>query len=177
MNINFILFVFSSATILRWVEKYFWDDWTFFTFMVLLVTADTLTGFAVAWKNHTVSSTKMQGLLIKIFAYGITLFLVHAISAATTKSRPESFMADLIPHIDSMLYAFLVTREALSIDENLGKLGYSVLPKWIRKRMAAYDENGLAKPNVQGETVKPIEPTITPNTPITPIEPINTLPK
>lgn len=173
MNINPILFVFSSATVLRWVEKYFWDDWTFFTFMVLLVTADTLTGLAVAWKNHTVSSTKMQGLLIKIFSYGVTLFLVHAISAATTKSRPESFMSELIPHIDSMLYAFLVTREALSIDENLGKLGYSVLPKWIRKRMAAYDKNGFAKTNTPVETVKPIESPVLPNIPSSPIEPIN----
>lgn len=172
MNTQLILFLFSSATVLRWVEKYFWDDWTFFMFMVLLVTADTLTGIAVAWKNHTVSSTKMQGLLIKIFSYGVTLFLIHALSSATTKSRPESFMADLVPHIDSMLYAFLVTREALSIDENLGKLGYNVLPKWIRKRMAAYDENGIAKTNESNVPSTPVQPT-----PITLINPIDNTPK
>lgn len=180
MNTKLFILAFGFAPLFNFIEKYIWDDWTFLIFMVFLVGVDTATGMLYAWKQHEISSKKMKGLLTKVFAYGATLITVHIMSSFTVKNQPNTMIADILPYLDSLMYSFLVFREVLSINENLGKLGYPMLPKFILKRLADFDENGLAKPNVQGETVKPIEPTITPNTPITPItpiEPINTLPK
>lgn len=166
-----ILFTFSFAPLISFIEKYVWADWPFLMFMVLLVVVDTATGMLYAWKEHEISSKKMKGLLIKVFAYGATLITVHIMSSFTVNSQPNSMMADIIPYLDSLMYTFLVFRETLSINENLGKLGHPMLPKYILKRIAGFNEDGFIKEN------KPSEPTITPNTPITPIEPINTLPK
>lgn len=114
-------------------------------FMVLLIGIDTASGMLFAWKEHNFSSKKMQSLLIKICVYGLTLITVHIISAFTVKNQPNTMLADLLPFLDSVMYSFLVFREVLSINENMGKLGYPMLPKFVLKRFADFDENGFVK--------------------------------
>jgi len=147
MNTKILLFAFGFAPILQFIEKYIWDDWSFLLFMCLLVAIDTASGVLFAWKEHNFSSKKMQSLLIKIVVYGLTLVTVHIISAFTVKNQPNTMLADILPFMDSIMYSFLVFREVLSINENMGKLGYPMLPKFILKRFADFDENGLAKKN------------------------------
>jgi len=154
MNTKILLFAFGFAPMLQFIEKYIWDDWSFLLFMCLLVSIDTASGMLFAWKEHNFSSKKMQSLLIKIVVYGLTLVTVHIISAFTVKNQPNTMLADILPFMDSIMYSFLVFREVLSINENMGKLGYPMLPKFILKRFADFDENGLAKKNETQETPK-----------------------
>jgi toxin secretion/phage lysis holin len=142
MNTKLFILAFGFAPILSFIEKYIWDDWSFLMFMVLLVAIDTASGTLYAIKEHQFSSKKMQPLLIKIVVYGLTLITVHIMSAFTVKNQPNTMIADILPYLDSIMYSFLVFREVLSINENLGKLGYPMLPKFVLKRFADFDENG-----------------------------------
>ncbi len=172
MNTKLFILAFGFAPIVHFIEKYIWDDWSFLLFMTLLVMIDTATGMLYAWKEHVFSNKKMQSLLIKILVYGCTLVTVHIISAFTVKNQPNTMIADLLPYMDRIMYFFLVSREVLSINENMGKLGYPMLPKFILKRFADFDENGLAKKPESNVPSTPVQPT-----PITPINPIDNTPK
>jgi phage-related holin len=155
MNTKLFIMAFFMMPVFRFVEKYVWDDWSFLMFMTLLIMIDTATGMVYAWKEHNFSSKRMQSLVIKVFVYGATLVTIHIITAFTVKNRPDAMMADFLPYMDSLMYSFLVFREVLSINENMGKLGYPMLPKFILKRFADFDENGLAKKpetNIQNNT-------------------------
>lgn len=163
---------FFMMPVFRFVEKYIWDDWSFLMFMTLLIMIDTATGMLYAWKEHNFSSKRMQSLIIKVFVYGATLVTIHIITAFTVKKQPNTMMADFLPYMDSLMYSFLVFREVLSINENMGKLGYPMLPKFIMKRFADFDENGLAKKPESNVPSTPVQPT-----PITPINPIDNTPK
>lgn len=142
MNTKLFILAFGLAPIFSVIEKYFWDDWSFLMFMVILVAIDTASGMLFAFKEHKFSSKKMQSLLIKIVVYGLTLITVHIMSAFTVKNQPNSIMSDILPYLDSVMYSFLVFREVLSINENFGKLGYPMLPKFVLKRFEDFDENG-----------------------------------
>lgn len=146
LNKLVLSFIFLGP-LFDFIEKYFWNDWSFLMFMIILVGIDTLTGMLYAWKQHTFSSKKINTIFTKICVYGLTLVTVHAISHHTVNNSPNSIIVEIVPYLDSVMYSFLVFREVLSINENMGKLGYPMLPKWVLRRFIDFDENGLPVKN------------------------------
>jgi phage-related holin len=131
------------APIVAFVERYLWNDWEFAAALAVLITLDTLCGLVRAWKHHRLNSQCLNGLLLKVFAYGAALVMVHTISHHTVHGKPNSLLADVVPWLDAALYGAILFREALSIHEHLAALGYSVLPVWALRRLTSWSLHHL----------------------------------
>lgn len=165
--ISLIIPAFILAPAISLIERYIFADWAFALTMAVLVATDTFLGSLYAWKTGKVSSKGMLGLFIKVIVYGLTLITVHGISHHTVNGQPNSILASVIPYFDSVMYTFILLREFISIDEKCGKLGYPLLPKYIRKRLLAFDENGMYVP----ETAQAAQTTNNEPTPTNPTSP------
>lgn len=131
---------------IRFFEKYIWNDWQFAATMIILVAIDTFLGFYFAWSTGTVSSRKLGGVGTKLLVYGMSLATIHNISHHTVHGDQNNILASILPWMDATMYGFFVIREALSINENCGKLGFPLLPNFITKRFQDFNESGKFEP-------------------------------
>lgn len=175
MKITLILLAFAAMfePLTAFVDKFILSDWEFMGMMALLVVFDTATGMYAAWRLHVVSSKKMIGVPIKIVVYGISLSVIHIVSTATVNGQPNSAMAEIAQWFDSIVYTFLMFRETLSINENLGKVNMGILPAFLMKRIQDFNEKGKfdaspppAVPLAETQPVTEVAPT--PAVPVAP---------
>jgi len=142
MELSKDLFLASAAALWAWATalfaKYFFDDWEFVGFLGALVFCDTVTGILAAVKNKCFSSKKMGATVYKVLVYSITLIAVHAITRHTVSGKPNVVVGLFVEYLDATLYTFIVLREAVSIHENLKKLGYGLMPVFLEKKISEW---------------------------------------
>jgi toxin secretion/phage lysis holin len=139
------LFVLAgfTAPLIAFVEKYIWSDWQFATLLFIVVICDTSTGLYAAWKSKTINSKAFERVFVKIALYCFALVSVHAVAQYIKLSGGNiPYLADVIGYFDSAIYAGILFRELLSINENLAKVDVVLLPKWLTKRLQAFDDDG-----------------------------------
>lgn len=98
-----------------------------------LLLIDVITGTMVAFKTHTFSSRGFFRSPVKFLVY----FLMLIVSRLADKSLPVQVLS---PVMDS----FIVVTEAISILENIYKLGFPV-PHILVKRLKAYYEKNSSQ--------------------------------
>jgi len=145
---SIMLFAGFLAPIIGFIEKYLWSDWQFASMLAIVVVADTLTGLFAAWKSKTIHSRAFERVFIKVALYSIALISVHAVAQyLNNKGNTIPYFTDVVGYFDSAIYAGVLFRELLSINENLAKVGVVLLPKWLTKRLQAFDDEGNPNTN------------------------------
>ena len=92
-----------------------------------LMFLDTITGFVAAFSSgQPITSAKLSRILVKIVAYGASII----VAAVTTRHMPGLDSAHA-PVVTAVL-AIVIATEALSILENIGKMGFKRLT-WLSK--------------------------------------------
>lgn len=94
----------------------------------ILIFLDTFTGVWFAVRQKTVSSRGFYRVITKCFAY----FIMIVVGRLVDKNIPLPLAAPIID-------AFLVTTEAVSILENLGKLQFPIPMALITKLKSFYE--------------------------------------
>jgi len=89
----------------------------------------------VAIKNRSFSSKGMKSTIYKVAAYSLALIAVHSLTHHTVAGRPNPVLRLFVEYLDATLYTFIVFREALSIHENLKKMGYGLLPEFLEEKI------------------------------------------
>lgn len=145
------------APIIQFVERFFWSDWEFAAMLGIMVFLDTLTGVLCAWLARSISSRRFYRTFLKITAYGVTLTVVHTLSHHTVHGQPNTVFGAIVPFFDSVVYAAILFREALSIHENLTQLGYPLLPPFITRRLQRFQQEGwkAVKPAPEAQETPP----------------------
>jgi len=142
MEISKDVFLAGAAALWGWATaffaKYFFDDWEFVGFLAALVMVDTATGMLAAVKNRCFSSKKMKGAIYKVGAYSLALIAVHSMTRHTVFGKPNPLVGLFVDYLDATLYTFIVFREALSIHENLKKMGYGLLPAFLENKISEW---------------------------------------
>jgi hypothetical protein len=138
------------APVIRFVERFLWSDWEFAGFLGVLVALDTIAALINAWRHADVSVRLIDDLLLKLFAYSATLITTHTLSHYTVHGEPNSLLGELVPYFDAVVYAAILSREALSLHEELRQMGYPLLPPFLLRRLrdvrAAGSEAAAAPP-------------------------------
>lgn len=92
-----------------------------------LMFLDTITGFVAAYATgQAITSTKLSRILVKIVAYGSSII----VAAVVTRHLPGLIGAHST--VVTAVLAIVIATEALSILENIGKMGFKRLA-WLRK--------------------------------------------
>lgn len=92
-----------------------------------LMFLDTITGFVAAFSTgQAITSAKLSRILVKIVAYGSSII----VAAVTTRHMPGLNAAHAA--VVTAALAIVIATEALSIIENIGKMGFKRLA-WLSK--------------------------------------------
>lgn len=133
------------STSIFFIEKYLFDDWQFIMFLMILVALDTITGIWAAFLKNKISSKTFGKVITKLIVYGIALIVSHSlINYQISESKNELF-----GWIDSLVYAAIMVREAISVFENLGKISPGLIPSWILKKLKDFDDDGEVNNSTQ----------------------------
>ncbi|MDX5394831.1 MAG: phage holin family protein, partial [Hymenobacteraceae bacterium] len=120
----------------QFFETYIFSDWGFAIFLGIAIMLDTVTGVAVAWVRNRIHSKSLRKQFCeKVFQYAVGLIIVHGLAAHTVDGLSNPAFAMIMPYFKGFMYMLFIGAEALSVDENMGKLGRPFLPKFFRKRM------------------------------------------
>ena len=138
LNKSYILLSISVSFIIQIFEKYFFNDWQFLGFLVVLMSIDTITGFIKYWKLKQISSKGFSALFIKFLLYSSVLITGHVL----TQFQINGNQNIIFSWIDDLIYSAIVVREAISIFENIAIINPELFPQWILKRLKAFDESG-----------------------------------
>jgi len=146
---DFLLLSLSLATLMSFVEKYLFSDWTFLQFLTILIILDTFLGLVKNWKRGTISSKGFGDLFYKLLVYASVLITAHVIMYFTVNGQHVSIKGSSF--FDDILMSGMILRESISIFENIAKIRPNLLPKFILKKLHDFDS----------ESGKPIQPQIT----------------
>jgi len=99
----------------------FQNDASILMIIYLLICIDTITGFWIAYRKRNIKSSAFVRVTMKCFIY----FLLIIVGRLVDNVVPVKFAA-------TIMESFLAITEALSILENIGKLGFPVPTKLIK---------------------------------------------
>ncbi len=136
-----------GSPFIRLFEKYIFNDWQFLIFLVIIIFCDTAVGFIKHYLKNSISDAGFGKFFKKIIIYGFTLHLCHIL----THYQVNGAVNAIFNWVDDMIYAAIMTREAISILQHLGEIKPDLLPSWILKRLKKFDETGDIK-NLTNET-------------------------
>jgi toxin secretion/phage lysis holin len=122
------------------IEKYFFSDWDFLGFLLVLILVDTIMGVQRSWVQRTVSSRGFSRIFIKLCVYANLLILTHVMTHFTVRNEPNQ----IFKWFDYFMYSCMMAREALSILEHIAFIEPRLVPKLLLKRLALISEEGLA---------------------------------
>jgi len=130
------LWAFLLSIASKWALHLAELDVIFVINLAALVTMDTVTGVALAFKRRQVSSESFGRLFYKLIIYSILLYSVHL--ATYGLPMGASFAAKFL---DGLVYSTIAFREVLSIIENLQGLGVVKLPSVIQEALAKVEQD------------------------------------
>jgi phage-related holin len=123
-------------------NKYVFSDWDFVPFLAVAIMLDTLTGVYVNAKLSRLHSFKMRSLFEKLQQYAIGLIIIHGIASHLVDGSPNTVVQMIVPFLKGSFYAYMLVCEAISIEENLQRIGSGYLPKWVKRKLMDYRETG-----------------------------------
>ena len=137
-----VLYIAPILTFTReWISNYILFDTVMIVNMFIIILIDTLLGFAVAYKLHTISSNSFSRVFTKIIVYMVLLISVHITTHFTSTTATNS----MVLWLDSVMYSAIFIRELLSIFEKTSKLGIFTVPTSILKRLNDFNDDGKSK--------------------------------
>jgi phage-related holin len=144
MRISIALFMLTPflATVEELVNTYIFSDWNFVVFLAIAVILDTMSGFYVNIKLRNIHSFRMRSVWEKIAQYAIGLIIVHGIASHMVDGEPNQVVILVVPFIKGLCYFYMLACEAISIEENLNKIGKGILPHWISSKLLSFKETG-----------------------------------
>lgn len=141
LKMTFLGLVAIVAPMVRVIEKYVFADWQFLIFLLILVGIDTALGLVHAFNKSQLDSNGFGQVIKKLTIYFILLILSHVLVHFTVDGHENV----LFSWFNTAVYSSLMTREAISIVTNLGKLYPGLVPPFIVKRLKDFDENGTER--------------------------------
>lgn len=136
--IPFIIAIPTSPAI-DWLEKYFWNDWEFLRWLVVLIILDTITAIWYHFKKRDLSSNGFSRLPIKLIVYSVLLIVANVLCGFTIQGESQTTFT----LFRTVVCNALMIREAFSICENLTKMYPQFVSPKIRKYLDKFNsENG-----------------------------------
>lgn len=123
------------------LDTYFFDDWFFLIFLLVIIGVDTISGTYKAWKKKTLESRAYARLFEKLLTYGSLLVMAHVLMNFPIKGKPTG----LFDWLDNVLYCLMMVREAISILENFAEINPKGISTKILARLKNFDESGQFK--------------------------------
>lgn len=121
--------------------KYLFDDWDFVVFLVLIIALDTIFGI---WKSvkqkgwKSISSEKMERLLVKVLLYFGVLCVSHMLGSFTIHGQVNNYFT----WVDSALYGYMMAREAYSVLENISAIDENTVSRSFMDRLKSFWTSG-----------------------------------
>jgi phage-related holin len=127
----------SLAPVVEVFQTYFFADWQFLASLLTLVGLDTVLGLYVAWRNKSINEKGFGKFFSKLIVYSALLVVTHVLISF----RIQGQHLGIFNFIDDSLYSGIIVREAISILTNVGRINPDLVPKWILKRLQAFDND------------------------------------
>lgn len=126
------------SPLLSWVEKFVFADWEFLQFLLVLLVVDTVLGLVYAYRSKTISSNKFASFFLKVLLYGSFLILIHVLTSFTEGGETTGIFG----WFRIVGYGALMTREGISIVENIGKISPNLLGSKVLEKLKQFDNQG-----------------------------------
>ncbi|QKS71892.1 phage holin family protein [Paenalkalicoccus suaedae] len=131
--------------------SFLWGEWSvFLTALFVFVTFDWLTGLAAAWRNEELSAREgFWGVTKKMFIFGVITLAYHADNVYAELADGPLEIGEF--HLSAVGAAILwyLANEAISITENLGRIGMR-LPTFAIKAIKAFESKDESKKDKDG---------------------------
>ena len=131
----------ALSPIIGFIEKYYYDDWEFLKFLIILIVGDTILGFLKHMKTKTLSSKAWGQIIYKLISYMSLLIVAHIFVSFSINGSP----VNIFDWFEKLVLTSLIVKEGISIIENIGALNQNIVPKWILTKLKEFDKNGKFK--------------------------------
>ncbi|WP_299755298.1 phage holin family protein [uncultured Pontibacter sp.] len=138
-------------------NKYVFSDWDFVPFLAVAITIDTLTGVYVNAKLGRIHSFRMRSLFEKLQMYVVGLIIIHGLASHLVDGSPNQLVQLIVPFGKGAFYFYMLACEAISVEENLQRIGKGYLPKWIKTKLMDYKETGRVEQRTPPQPATPSE--------------------
>lgn len=136
------LSVSAALAVLKTIaDTYFFDDWAFVMFLLVIIGVDTVTGTYRAWKQKNLESRAYARLFEKLLTYGSLLVMAHVLMNFPISGK----VTGLFDWVDNVLYCAMIVRESISILENYAEIDPKGVSTKILARLKKFDESGQFK--------------------------------
>lgn len=123
------------SPVLDWLEKYFWNDWEFLRWLMILIIIDTVTSIWYHFRHRDLSSNGFARLPMKLIVYGLLLIVANILCSFTIQGETQSTYT----LFRTVVCNALIIREGTSICENLMKLYPQYVSPKIRKYLNKFN--------------------------------------
>jgi phage-related holin len=120
------------------IETYFFADWEFLRYLLVVMLIDWAWGFGIAWKTRTVSQEGFKKFGSKLTEYGTLLILGHV--ANHIRSGGETIT--ILSYFTTTIHGYLFVREAISILEKVARVSPKLVPEWLLNKLKVYRDSG-----------------------------------
>lgn len=134
--------------------KYIFNDWQFFGFLFVLMTADTF--FAMmkvirtdGWRS--LSFAKVDRFWIKGLLYFGVLVLAHILGNFLIHGKPFSYFT----WVEYFLCSYMIAREGFSVAKNINSISPGTVPIWLIERLDKFQKTGNVKDLTKDDTPEP----------------------
>lgn len=133
-----LLISLAISPFIGFVEKYFYSDWEFLKFLIIMIAGDTLLGFLKHWKCKTLSSNAWGKIIFKLISYMSLLIVAHVFVSYRIGGELMPFFG----WFEKLVLTSLLVKEGISIIENIGAINESFVPKWLLAKLKEFDNTG-----------------------------------
>ncbi|MEO6285835.1 MAG: phage holin family protein [Dyadobacter sp.] len=123
--------------------RYIFKDWDFVGFLFALILFDTFFATlkvirATGWRS--LSFKEAEKFLVKIFLYFGVLSLSHILGNFTIHGKANDY--SFFTWVDTFLYFYLITKEALSVARNINSNSPAYVPPFLIDRLNRFQKTG-----------------------------------
>ncbi len=128
----------ASSPLVFIIETYFFSDWEFLKYLLVVMFIDWLWGFGLAWKTRTVSEDGFKKFGKKLTEYGTLLILGHVANHIRSGGEPITVLS----YFTTTIHGYLFVREAISILEKIARVSPRLVPQWLMDKLKIYRDSG-----------------------------------
>ena len=114
-----------------WIGMFFFaaigDNYLAYETLFILITVDTISGFAKGLRSKSLSSRRMSRSVTKMLMYYTLVLSAHQLTR----------YAGYLQWFEDFIIIFLLTTELISIIENAHELGIPI-PHWVIEKLQSY---------------------------------------
>ncbi len=136
-----IIISIAISPLIALIEKYFYSDWEFLKFLVIMIAGDTFLGFLKHWKKKSLSSKAWGQIIFKLISYMSLLIVAHVFVSYRIGGEQMYFFG----WFEKLVLTSLLVKEGISILENIGAINDSLVPKWLLAKLKEFDNTGKFK--------------------------------